>query len=71
MVPAAQYRTEKYLIPGIDYCPHCFDSISDKEMKHKHCNNCGHDWDEYEYFIDAAPGEDYNEYDNILILAKL
>ena len=36
--------TEQYLIPGIDYCPHCFDHISDTEMIIETCKNCGRAW---------------------------
>jgi len=36
--------TEQYLIPGIDYCPHCFDHISETEMIIETCKNCGQHW---------------------------
>lgn len=28
-----------------NYCPYCQIGIDYRQMKDKHCNNCGHDWE--------------------------
>lgn len=29
----------------MNYCPNCQIGIDYRQMKDKHCNNCGHDWE--------------------------